>query len=97
MGRVIALGNLGSVMVKALTNRLFQIHRKRSATTAYDFSEQYAWESALTLQARGPDRQVYMVCLLLIYAMATVFQLYHDPDMMYDIRRKKLGPTVLQT
>ena len=37
------------------------------------------------------------VCLLLFYAIATVFQLYHYGDMIYEIRRRKPDPTLLQT
>ena len=41
---------------------------------------------------------VVFVCLLLFYAIATVFKLYHDGDMMYyDMRRRKPKPTVLPT
>ena len=35
-------------------------------------------------------------CLLLFYAIATVFQLYHDSDMMHEMRRKP-EPTCLPT
>ena len=29
------------------------------------------------------------VCLLLFYAVATLFQLYHDSDIMYEMRQRK--------
>ena len=35
-----------------------------------------------------------LVCLLLFYAMATV---YHDGDMMHEMRRRKSEPTLLPT
>ena len=35
--------------------------------------------------------------VLLFYAIATVFQLHHRGDMMYEIRRRKLEPTLLLT
>ena len=34
-------------------------------------------------------------CLLLFYAIATVVQLYHGGDMIYDMRRRKPKPTLL--
>ena len=34
------------------------------------------------------------MCLLLFYAIAPVFQLYHGGDMMYEIREKKPEPTL---
>ena len=37
------------------------------------------------------------ICLLLFYARATVFQLYHDGDMMYEMRRRKPEPLLLPT
>ena len=37
------------------------------------------------------------VCLLLLYNIATVFQLYHGSDMMYEMRRRKPEPTLLLT
>ena len=39
------------------------------------------------------------VCLftLLFYAVATVFQFYLGNDMMYEMRRRKPKPTLLQT
>ena len=40
---------------------------------------------------------VYDVCLLLIYAIPTVLQLYHGGDMMYELIRRKPEPTLLQT
>ena len=30
-----------------------------------------------------------VICLLLFYAMETVFQLYHGGDKMYEMRRRK--------
>ena len=33
--------------------------------------------------------QDIFVCLLLFDAIATVFQLYHGGDMMYEMRRRK--------
>ena len=38
-----------------------------------------------------------LICLLLFYAIATVFQLYHGGDMMYEMRRRKPELTRLQT
>ena len=38
-----------------------------------------------------------IVCLLLFYATATIFQLYHGGDMMYEIRRRNPEPTQLLT
>ena len=35
--------------------------------------------------------------LLLFYTIATVFQLYHSGDMMYEMRRRKPEPTLLVT
>ena len=37
------------------------------------------------------------VCLLLLSAITTLFQLYHDSNMMYEIRRRKPEPTILLT
>ena len=34
---------------------------------------------------------------LLFYVKATVFQLYHGHDMMYEVRRRKPEPTLLHT
>ena len=34
------------------------------------------------------------VCLLLFYAFATAFKLYHSSDMMYEMRRRKPAPTL---
>ena len=39
---------------------------------------------------------IQSVCLLLFYAMTTVFQLYHGGDMTYEMRRKP-EPTPLPT
>ena len=39
----------------------------------------------------------WQVCLLLFYAIGTVFQLYHGGDMMCEIRRRKPEPTLLLT
>ena len=41
------------------------------------------------------EEEGYLLCLLL-YATATVFQLYHGSDMMYE-RRRKPDPTLLPT
>ena len=35
--------------------------------------------------------------LLLFYAIATAFQLYHGSDMWYEMRRRKPEPTLLAT
>ena len=35
------------------------------------------------------------MCLLLLYAIAMLFQLYHGGDMMYKMRRIKPEPTLL--
>ena len=35
--------------------------------------------------------------LLLCYAIATIFQLYHSSDMMYEVRMRKPEPTLLPT
>ena len=37
------------------------------------------------------------VCLLLFYAIATIFQLCHGGDMMYEMRKTKPEPTLLPT
>ena len=37
------------------------------------------------------------VCLLLFYTIATVFQLYHGGDTMYEVRRRKTELTLLPT
>ena len=37
------------------------------------------------------------VCWLLFYTIATIFQLYHGGDMMYEMRRRKPEPTLLPT
>ena len=34
---------------------------------------------------------------LLFYAIATIFQLYQDSDMMYEMRKRMLDPTFLPT
>ena len=36
-------------------------------------------------------------CLLLLCAIATVFQLYHSADMVYEMRREKPEPRFLPT
>ena len=36
-------------------------------------------------------------CLLLFYTIATVFQSCHGGDLMYEMRRRKLERTLLQT
>ena len=38
----------------------------------------------------------FKVCFV-VYAIATVFQLYNGSDMMYEMRRRKLEPTLLPT
>ena len=38
-----------------------------------------------------------IVCLLLFYAKATVFQLYQGGDIMYTMRRRKPEPMLLPT
>ena len=38
-----------------------------------------------------------LLCLLLFYAIAILFQLYHGDDMMYEVRRRKFEPTILPT
>ena len=38
---------------------------------------------------------VKFVYFFVVYALATLFQLYHDG--MYEMRRKKVEPTLLQT
>ena len=38
-----------------------------------------------------------IVCLLLLYTIATVFQLYYGSDLMYEMRRRKPKPTLLST
>ena len=38
-----------------------------------------------------------LFCLLLFYAMATVFRLYHGGDMMYEMKRRKPESTLLLT
>ena len=35
----------------------------------------------------------YFCCLLLFYAIATVFHLYHSGDMMHEMGRRKPEPT----
>ena len=35
------------------------------------------------------------VCLLLFYVIATLFQLYNDGHMTYEMRRRKPEPTLL--
>ena len=40
---------------------------------------------------------IRMVCLLLLYAIVTVFQLYHGNDMMYEMRRRKPERTLRLT
>ena len=39
-------------------------------------------------------RQIYTVCLLLFYAIATLIQLYHSGDMIYELKRRKPEPTL---
>ena len=46
---------------------------------------------------RGVKQVVGQARLVLFYAIATVFQLYHSHHFMYQIRRRKPEPTLLQT
>ena len=39
----------------------------------------------------------FCVCLLLFYTIATVFQLSHGGDMIYEMRRRKPEPTFVPT
>ena len=43
------------------------------------------------------DLKLFIGCLLLFYAVATVFQLFHGGDVMYEMRRRKPEPTLLPT
>ena len=40
---------------------------------------------------------LFVCCLFLFYAIATVFQIYHSGDMMCEMRRRKPEPTHLPT
>ena len=40
---------------------------------------------------------ITIVCLLSFYTIPTVFQLYHGDDMIYEMSRRKLKPTLLPT
>ena len=40
---------------------------------------------------------LFVLLLVLFYAIVTVFQLYHAGDMMYDMTRRKPEPTLLLT
>ena len=48
-------------------------------------------------QANCCSSNIDLVCLLLSYTIATVFQLYHGTDMMYEMRRRKLESILLLT
>ena len=50
-----------------------------------------------TLSQVSNDHDVTLYCLLLFYAIATIFQLYHGGDMMYEMSRRKPEPTLLLT
>ena len=41
--------------------------------------------------------QFLIVCLLLVYVIAMVFQWYHGSDMMYEMRRRKPDFAILPT
>ena len=43
------------------------------------------------------ETNAFMVCLLLFYAIATVFKLHHGADMMYEMRTRKPESTLLPT
>ena len=45
----------------------------------------------------GSFMEVVFVCLVLFYVIATVFQLYHGSDMIYEMRRRKPEWTLLPT
>ena len=46
----------------------------------------------------GATTEGRSICfLLLFFAIATLFQLYHGGDMMYEMRRRKSEPTLLLT
>ena len=47
-------------------------------------------------ETKSEKQQQQKDSVLLFYAIATVFQLYLDSDMMYEIRWRKLKPTLLQ-
>ena len=47
-------------------------------------------------QSKTRARDLF-VCLLLFFATATVCQLYHAGDMMYEMRRSNPKPTLLLT
>ena len=64
----------------------------------------------MSKDAAGMDRESYVistkssmiqdvcfVCLMLFYALARVFQLYHGGDMIYEMKRRKPEPTLLPT
>ena len=54
---------------------------------------QRAFMTAMSLRASNWV-MVKFVCLLLFYAIATVFQLYHGSDMMYEMRRREPKSTL---
>ena len=43
------------------------------------------------------EHMMWIVCLFLLYGIATVFQLYHGSNMSYEMRRRKPEPTLLTT
>ena len=52
----------------------------------------------LSLTGQGSNSLGWKVFVcLLVYAIATVFQLYHGSDMMYAMRKRKPEPTLLPT
>ena len=55
---------------------------------------QYVW---MQIQMQMQQVDWLFVCSLLFYAIAAVFQLYHGGDMIYKMRRRKPGPTLLPT
>ena len=40
---------------------------------------------------------IQFVCLLMFYAIAIVFQLYHGGDMKHEMRKRQSEPTLLPT
>ena len=59
------------------------------------------WHHYFSLVVRRDVKQrlkaVGQACFVAFYAVATVFQLYHGSDMMYEIRRRKPAPMFLLT
>ena len=54
-------------------------------------------DSPSVLPSRGSIQFNSLLFCLLFYSIATVFQLYHGHDMMYEMRRRKPDPTLLPT